>query len=395
MAFLVKVVRRDDTIGTLVIDAANTESASERARAEGHVVLGVSRQPLWDSVRGGRAQRFSTLLFSQELLALITAGLSLIEALEALKGKRRYQGASVIDGMARALSEGQPLSAAMAAYPQHFSPLYVASVQASERTGNLPEALRRLVDYQLQMDSIRKKLISAATYPALLTAVAVMVMLFLLLYVVPRFSKVYESFSGELPFFSNMMIGVGRFVADHGFLITLAIAGAAAGAVALLRLPAARAKLASWARTFPAVAENARLYELSRLYRTLGMLLRGGMPVTRAIVMAQPMLGAAAQERVRHAHRLITEGRSISTALVDAGMTTAVAHRMLVVGEQTGNMGQMMERIAAFHDEDLARWVDEFSKLAEPLLMLALGLMVGAVVVVMYMPIFELATAIQ
>src|SRR5207253_1185724 len=100
--------------------------------------------------------------------------------------------------------------------PRYFSPLYVASIQASERTGNLPDALARLVEYHVHMDRIRKTLVSASTYPALLMLAGGLVVLFLLLYVVPRFSKVYENFSGELPFFSRLLIGVGRAVGDHG-----------------------------------------------------------------------------------------------------------------------------------------------------------------------------------
>jgi general secretion pathway protein F len=395
MTYLVKVIRRDDSIGSVLIDAEDPALASQRARAEGYVVLGAARQRAWQVVRRQRAPKFSTLMFSQELVALLAAGLSLIEALAALKSKRRYQGAAVVDGIARSLSEGHSLSAAVAQYPAHFSPLYVASIQASERTGNLPEALERLVAYQEQMDTIRKKLVAASTYPAVLTLVGALVMLFLLLYVVPRFSKVYETFSGELPFFSRILIDVGAFVSGHTVSIVLALALLAAGGIPLLRSAGARRRLSAWAQRIPVLAENARLYEFSRLYRTLGMLLRGGVPMSRAMLMAQPLLGLAAQDRMRTAHRLISEGRSISAALGETGLTTPVAQRMLVVGEQTGGMGDMMERIAAYHEADLARWIEDFSRLFEPALMLILGLMVGAIVVVMYMPIFELATAIQ
>lgn len=394
MTYLVKVMQRDASIASLLIDAEDSEVATHRASADGHVVLSVIKQRGL-SARNVRKQKFSSLLFSQELLALLNAGLSLVEALDALKNKRHYQSGGVVEGMAKLLSEGNPLSVAVARYPQHFSQLYVASVQASERTGNLPDALQRLVEYQEQMEKIRKKIVSASLYPAVLGAVGVIVLLFLLLYVVPRFAKVYDSFSGKLPFFSKLLIGLGNAVSDNGLAIGIGVFAALGASIAIMRLPATRLRISALLRRIPVLADNARLYELTRLYRTLGMLLRGGVPITRALTMATPMLGPLGRSNLHSATKFISEGRSISSALLATSMTTPVAHRMLLVGERTGSMGPMMERIAAFHEEDLTRWIEEFSKLFEPLLMLLLGLMVGGIVVVMYMPIFELATAIQ
>lgn len=396
MMYLLKVIGRGDEVAAITIEADSTAAATERARADGYVVLGVARQRLSQFVPARGSRRFSTLLFSQELLALLVAGLSLIEALEALKSRRQHEGtAAIIEGIVKALSTGKPLSTALAAYPQHFSSLYVASIQASERTGHLVEALSRLVQYQRQIDDIRKKIVAAATYPTVITGVAALVTLFLLLYVVPRFSKIYESFSGELPFFSKLLIGFGGFVSAHGTLIMVMLAVLAAAIAMAFRLSSVRGSPGAWLRRLPILADNLRLYELSRLYRTLGMLLAGGVPITRALAMATPLLPRDGRRQLENASRLISEGAAISTALDDSGMTTPVALRMLSVGERTGEMGPMMERIAAFYEEDLTRWIETFSRLAEPLLMLALGLVVGAIVVVMYMPIFELATAIR
>jgi general secretion pathway protein F len=394
MAYLVKVLRPDDTIASLTIEAADGARAAERARADGCAVLGVTRERIWQSARP-RTQRFSTLLFSQELLALLTAGMSLVEALEALKNKREYQGHGLVAALAKSLSEGQPFSVAVARHPEHFRPIYVASMQASERTGNLPDALRRYITYQEQMDAIRRKLVSASIYPALLGAVGMLVMLFLLFYVVPRFSRIYESFSGDLPFFSRLLIDLGRVVSAQELVVAGLLAALIIGAAVLLKVSGLRTLIGRWVRSVPVIAANAHLYELSRLYRTLGMLLRGGVPIVRAMSMAAPLLGLDRQRALQAATRLITEGRPLSSALLEAGLTTSVAYRMLLVGERTGAMGEMMERIGAFHDEDLARWLEGFGRLFEPILMLILGIVIGAIVVVMYMPIFELANVIQ
>ena len=394
MTYLVKALRGDEVV-SLVVDAENEAGAEQYALGQGYSVLGIRRNWAVPGASRKRGGRFSALLFSQELLALLVAGLSVVEALQALKSKRRYASDGVVDGIAKALNEGQPLSAAVSRNSQHFSSLYVATLQASERTGSLQEALRRYVDYQEQMDRIRKKLLSACMYPALLTLVGAGVVLFLLFYVVPRFSKVYASFSGELPYFSKLLLAVGGFIDAHGSML---LAAAASGGIVIAmaaRTPAARRHLAWALRAFPAIAENVRLYEITRLYRTLGMLLKAGIPVTQAMHMLEPLLSLVAREKLNRAHHSITEGRSISAAMTDADLITPIGERMLLVGEKTGNMGHMMERLAVFHEEDLARWIEDFSKLFEPVLMLILGIVVGAIVVLMYMPIFELATAVQ
>ncbi|MBI1905703.1 MAG: type II secretion system F family protein [Rhodocyclales bacterium] len=385
----------DDSIVSLAVDAAGEAEAADYARAQGYSVIRVSRRSPWQIPLADRAGRFSVLLFSQELLALLAAGLSLIEALEALKNRKHRHSEAVIEGIVAALSEGQTFSAAISRHPRHFSPLYVASMQAAERTGDLAEALRRYVEYQQQMDKVRKRLVSASMYPALLTAVGALVVLFLLLYVVPRFSRVYEGFSGELPFFSRMLVAVGGFISSYGWLLALLVAALLVAGALAVTTPALRAKIGAGLRSLPAVAEQVRLYQLTRLYRSLGMLLNGGIPVTRAHGMVAPLLGGPARASLDRATQWITEGRSISFAMEEAGLTTPVAARMLLVGERTGDMGSMMVRVAEFHEEDLSRWLEDFSKLFEPLLMLAIGLAVGGIVVLMYMPIFELATAIQ
>jgi general secretion pathway protein F len=394
MQYLIKAVSGKDTVLSLDVEAVSETAAASYVQSQGYAVLNVSKRAAWPLTEQVRAPKFSALLFSQELLALLSAGLSLMEALQALnKRKPRTQG--VIEGIVAALSEGQSFSSAVSRFPQHFPPLYVASIQTSERTGDLQEALRRFIDYQEQLDRLRKRLVSACMYPALLTGVGILVILFLLFYVVPRFSKVYQGFAGELPFFSKALVAIGAFTSDYGWALGLALLLFAAAAAALLGTAAVRGTVRGRLRSLPRIAAKLHLYELTRLYRTLGMLLRAGVPITRASRMATALLGEDARRSLENATKLISEGRGITLAMEETQLTTPIAAGMLAVGERTGNMGQIMERVAQFHEEELSRWLEDFSKLFEPLLMLALGLIVGGVVVLMYMPIFELATIIQ
>jgi general secretion pathway protein F len=143
------------------------------------------------------------------------------------------------------------------------------------------------------------------------------------------------------------------------------------------------------------VGHQIELYQLARLYRTVGMLLRGGLPVVTAFEMTRGLLAASARPRLAAATRAVREGRSLADSLAAEGLTTPVSDRMLRVGERSGNMGEMMERIAAFYDEELSRFVDVATRLIEPAMMTVIGLVIGVIVVLMYFPIFELAGSIR
>jgi general secretion pathway protein F len=273
--------------------------------------------------------------------------------------------------------------------------LYVATVRASERTGSLPEALSRFVAYQTQLDVVKKHLVSASIYPLILIVVGGLVSLFLLGYVVPRFSHIYEDIGGELPWLTRALMAWGAFVEAHGALLFAAIAAAVAGLVFWIRRPAARHWLGRQAMRIPALGERVRIYQLTRFYRTVGMLLMGGTPAPQALAMVSGLLDQELRLRLEAALRRIREGQPMSASLDGQALTTPVALRMLRVGERTGMMGEMMERSAAFHEEELQRWVERFTRTFEPLLMAVIGVVIGGIVLLMYFPIFELAGSIH
>ena len=167
------------------------------------------------------------------------------------------------------------------------------------------------------------------------------------------------------------------------------------GAIYAFRLPAFRKRIGDSLWRLPSIGERLKVYQLARFYRTIGMLLRGGMPLPRALDMGAELLHPLLRDRLAAANQAISEGRGVSASLEAQGLVTPVALRMLAVGEKSGNMGEMLEQVAAFHDEELARWVDWFTRLFEPILMAIIGLVIGVIVVLMYMPIFELAGNIQ
>jgi general secretion pathway protein F len=391
MRFQLKAISPDGRVESLALQAADEAGARRQVEGRGYTVLQVRG---WQGFTLGR-ERFPVILFSQELVALLDAGLPLLEAIETLGEKERTPAVKhALDQVAATLREGRPFSGALEKLGELFPPLYIATVRAAERTSDLQPALTRYVSYQAQVDALKRRVIHASIYPALLIGVGALVGLFLLLYVVPRFSLIYEERAVDLPLLSRLLLSWGQFVEHHGLFVVIGLLILAGMAVWTLRLASVRAGLQNALWRLPGAGERMKLYQLARFYRTIGMLLRGGMPVVAALQLGAELLHPALRGRLQTATRAIREGRPVSESMEANGLTTPVALRLLAVGEHGGDMGAMMERIAAFHDDEMARWVDWLTRLIEPLLMAAIGLVIGAIVILMYMPIFELAGAV-
>ncbi len=396
MRFELKAITQEGRIESVDFHALDEASAREQAASRGLTVLTIRKRSDLRSLWLERSDRFPVLLFSQELLVLLNAGLSLVEAIETLTEKeRKPDSRTVLERIVSTLRQGRPFSTALEQFPNAFSPLYIATIRASEKTSDLAPALLRYVAYQNQVDAIRKRLVNASIYPALLMVVGGLVSIFLLLYVVPRFSRIYEDRSTDLPLFSKLLLYWGHMVEGHATLVIGVMALLIAALWYVARLPAVRASIEKTLWELPAIGDRMKIYQLARFYRTIGMLLKGGMPLVAALGMGTELLHPVLRERLSAASRAISEGRLVSESMDRNGLTTPVALRMLTVGEHSGNMGEMMDRIALFHDEEISRWVDWFTRLFEPILMAVIGVVIGTIVILMYMPIFELAGSLQ
>lgn len=391
MRFRVRALGAAASVNEIEVDAADAPAARRLIVDRGLTVMSVA--PL----RGAASRaRFPLMLFNQELVALLKAGIPLAEALAALAEKEARPAVhAVVAALGEGLREGRSLSAALEAQPQVFPPLYVASVRAAERTSDLEQALSRYIDYQRQLESIRGKLVAAAIYPALLLLVGGAVMFFLLIFVVPRFAQVFESVGGELPWMSRLLLDWGQLMQAHGGPVGFGLLAALAGLVLVLRRPQTRAAALRLAWRLPRIGERLRLFELARLYRTLGMLLRGGIPAVAAMGMVDGLLSPALRPGLARTIAAVREGQGFAASLQAHGIATPIALRMLAVGERAGNLGEMLERAAEFHEEESARWLDVLTRLAGPLLMLVIAVAVGLILVMLYLPIFQVAESIQ
>jgi general secretion pathway protein F len=394
MLFKVRALQNNMKV-VLQIEAPSAASAAADARRQGYNVLKLS------PVRGFNSanlftEKFPLNHFSRDMHAMLEGGLSLVESLEVLaeKESKAKAKATLIDVLQH-INQGESFSMAISHFPESFPGFYVATLKASEQTGNLMEALSRFIAYDEQVDQLRKKIQTASIYPLILLVLGTLVVLFLLGYVTPKFAAIYAENLENLPWASRVLIATGQFIERNTLIVVTGLLILAGGISALMLVAHLRAYLVKLIWQLPTVGEFLNLFHLTRFYRTTGMLLNGGIPAVVALEMSAEQLHFQLREQLNEALRNVREGRALSESMSHAGLTTPVAYRMLLVAEKSGKMGEMMERIATFHDGETARAIDWFTRLFEPLLMIFIGLLIGLVVVLLYLPIFELAGSLQ
>lgn len=337
-----------------------------------------------------RSRRLPLRTWCQELATLLDAGVPLPEALQALAEQSPAAEARTLRTLAEALQSGLPFSQALAADATAFGTLLPALAAASERTGQLATVLRQHADYLGWLEKLQARMSRAALYPALLAGTGLVVVLFLLVGVLPRFAGVFDGLATPLPWGSRMLLSLGQGLRDHAgsALAGLAVLGAVAAAAA--SRPGWRRRLWATLPHFPLVGERWRVLVLARLLRTLGLLLQAGVPVAAALPLARGVVAAPWQPGLDRATAHVESGLPLSQALSREGLDTPVVRRLLRVAEHSGRLPELLTRAAGFLDERIGRWADLATEALSPLLMLAIGLLVGGILVLMYLPIFQL-----
>lgn len=333
-------------------------------------------------------------VFVEQLRDLLGAGLSVVEALETLQRGAAQRTVPVLEQLTQRLRGGHRLSDALDADPS-FPPLLVSLVRSSELTSDLAQALTRFLDHQQRVAELRHKVTSVAIYPLLLTGVGSAVLLFLLFYVMPRFARVFEGMTGSLPWSARAMVWWTQWLHAHGAWLVGLLALALTGAVILLGTPVGRDRVTRWLLDSSLLRNHLRTYFLARWYRATGMLVEGGIPLPEALSLSNGLLPLGLQAAGVAVERGIRDGYSPTAAHARAGMATPVAEQLMRAGERAGDLGAVLTRIAQFHESEVARSLERAMRTLEPVVMVLIGVGVGTVVVLMYLPIFELASAIQ
>lgn len=398
MQYQLRVLREGHAPYQFELDALSVEDARIKAEQQGLIVLQVksSTQSIILQKLNKQNNRFPLILFCQEFRVLFEAGLSVMDVLQTLIEKETSPATKLtLQQLLTAVQEGKTLSQAMSLNASAFPTLFIATISAAETTGDLPEALLRYSQYLENVDLLKKRIVSASVYPAIVTSFGLIVLAFLIVFVIPKFSKIYATQVANISTSTQFLLKLGEFSQQYGYIILVFLVTIIAAMIMLISRPEIRAKFYDALWKIPFLGDKVRVYHLSRFYRTFSMLLKSGIPVMNGLSMVDSLLGAGLKANLQKAKKQIAEGKHFSQALYDSDLTTPVAMRLFNVGEKTGTLDKMMERAASFHEEEMIRWVDRFTKIFEPTLMALIGILIGGIVLMMYLPIFELASGIE
>ncbi len=331
-------------------------------------------------------------IWTRQLAGLVTAGLPLERALTALAEEAATDRERNLAAALRAeVNAGSSFGRALAQFPRDFSEVYTAVVGAGEHSGQLGTVLERLADDLEDRQALRAKLVGAALYPAIVTVVAIAIVLFLVTYVVPQVANVFAGSKRALPFLTTLMLGISALVRDWGWLIAALLAAGFAALRLALRNPALRERFdAGWLR-LPLVGRLARGYNAARFASTLAMLAAGGVPILRALQAAGETLGNRSMRAdAMDALVLVREGASLASALAQKKRFPGLLPMFARLGEQTGQLPVMLQRAAAQLSAEVQRRSLQMATILEPLLIVVMGLVVMLIVLAVLLPIIQL-----
>ncbi len=405
-----KGVRADGATASGIIDAESAKVARLKLRKGGiyptEVVEQRQRRDGGDgaAVRAHSATRRSAALSVQELAVatrqlgtLLVAGLPLVEALGILidqSDKKAVKG--LLADVREEIRGGKALSAVLEHYPQDFPSVYVHMVRAGEASGALDQILFRLADFLDRQLALKHKVTNAALYPALMLVVGVVVLFFLMTFVVPTITAVFADFKRALPWPTVVLMGISRFLADSWLLLLVGLGLTLGGAQRMLKTPAGRLAADWLLLKLPLIGHVARMVAISRLAGTLATMLASGVQLLDALDVAKRVMNNRVLERVvEDARQHIREGQAIAEPLKRSGEFPSLVTHMIEVGEKSGEMEEMLRRIAQIYDGEVDRVITRLTSLLEPVMILVMGAVVFFIVVAILLPIFEMGQMVR
>ena len=346
--------------------------------------------------RRRRIPRREFLVFNQELATLLKAGMPLVQSLDILRQRVAHPTfRAVLDGVHERVKAGMALSDAFGEHSGLFPAVYPVSLMAGERSGNLDSVIRRYVAYEKVIGAVRRRTISALIYPAILVTLMVILIGIIVVRVVPAFSTFYGNYQRELPISTRVVVGFSNAIVDNLLLIVVAVVATAISAAAWVRRPEQRARFDHLLLRLPWVGATVQKFAVSQLARTLATLLGGGIPLVNALeISGGAMTNRHLASEIGIVTQRVKEGESFASALLARRVFPDVAVKMVEVGESTGALQEMLNSLADFYDEEIETEVGRFITLIEPVILVIMGIVIAAVVLALYMPLFELSSVI-
>ena len=336
------------------------------------------------------------LVFNQELATLLKAGMPLVQSLDILRSRVEHATfRQVLDEVYDKVRAGSALSEAFGAHGDLFPAAYGASLLAGEKSGSLDGVLRRYVAYMKVIGGVKRRTMAALIYPAVLVAVALVVVGIIVLKVIPEFASFYDSFGARLPLVTRIIVAGATFVRSHILLLTGAAILIGVAGWNWVRRAGQRALVDRSVLRVPWAGSTIRRFATAQMARTLSTLLGGGLPLVNAIdIASRSMSNRFLSAEMREVAQRVREGEPFASAVAARGQFPDVFVKMAEVGESTGALQEMMASLADFYDEEIESELGRFVSMVEPALLIVMGLVIASLLLALYMPLFQLTSVV-
>lgn len=388
------------------IEADNLAQARAKLREQGLFPISIEEKQGSDDIlkpindwllKFQKVKLKEMVIFTRQFATMINSGVALLRALNIMVDQASSEVFKKVLGEVRdGVEEGRSLSESMADHPKVFSKLYVSMVSAGEIGGVLDEVLDRLAFFLENNARLIGQLKSAMTYPVVVGVIASLIFVFLLYFVIPIFKEMFDSMGVDLPAFTQMLINMSNIIRDTWYLVLGGTIGSIYGLITFIKTPFGRSWFDNVMLKAPIFGNIIRKVAVARFTRTLGTLLRSGVPLMTALEITQDTAGnvhiANGIAKVREA---VSEGEGMTKPLEQTNLFPPMVTQMISIGEESGNIDAMLSKVADFYDEEVEQAVKALTSLLEPLMMVGIGGMVGSIIIGMYLPMFSVISAIQ
>jgi len=400
--FAYKVRDRSGKIFTGNMEGENRNSVVSRLREMDYFITSVNEKRgnilLSRQINLFKSIKLRDLtIFYRQFATMVNAGLTLVNSLDILTEQVENKAlANNIKLVKSDVEAGSTLADAMAKYPQVFSELYISMVRAGEIGGVLDDILLKIADLMEKDFVLRQKIKSAMSYPSFVAVAALLMSIFMLTFILPQFVGVFATFGGELPALTRFFVTLTVLFQKYWYLFFLFLAALIAAFLAYIKTPNGKLNYDKFKLNAPIFGEISRKGAIARFTRILGTLIKSGVPILEALQVSSNAIGnLVISAAVLGAKTKIKEGQSISSPLAASGVFPPMVTQMIMVGEESGELEEMLTNVAKFYDEEVDRSVEKLTAIIEPLMMAFIGLTVGTMIIAMYLPIFGMINLIQ
>ncbi len=398
--FLIKMADERGHVLQQVESGISEEEIRNRFAQQGFFVYSVKSRrgmlPVGGRLRKKPIKIDQFVIFNQQFLTLIKAGLPILKSLSILSKRQKNPAfKSMLENIQERVKSGELLSEAFEAQG-NISKIYTTTLLAGERSGNLEEVLGRYIAFQRITVSFRKRLISSLWYPALLVSALAVMLTFLMTYVVPQFADLYSTLNAKLPAMTIVMLDIGRGIQHYYYIILAVLVGLVLSVMFWARSDKGSQTIDAVRYKLPIIGEIWMKYQIAMFSRTLSTLLTGGLPLVPSLETASHSINSfKIANNVEYASRRVREGRALSVSLEETKFFPDLAIEMVEVGESTGALPSMLNSVAEFYEEDVQNSLSAAMQLIEPAILIFMGITVAIVLLSLYLPIFSLGAQVQ